>query len=459
MFDFVFEVEDFAKIKKAHLKVSDMTFFIGDNNSGKSYLMTLLYGIMNRSFFNFLLQNIGKKGAYFIPKVESLIALSNDTKRIFLAVDEIKIVEDIVNEVLDEKKEAFINQLFNENISIGKIKLIFSKNLKIAFASKNSLSNEDINLSIENYQYGYRSAFYNTDDGYGMKTSAGVSSKRENQDYYLWSAFLICHTVNILLGTDDSFMPVYLPASRTGFMLTYKTIIGDSIESKFSRNQKNTNQDILTMPVIEFLKLISSLTKDRIFSSRNAVISFIEENILSGKIITRKMPVSDYCYLPQGISDALPLYVSSGVVTETTPLLLVLKYTQANCLIIEEPEISLHPSLQHNMARTLVKIVNSEMPVIVSTHSDIIFQHINNMIALNSHSNRNVIMSEMKYDTDDLIDAGKVSVYQFRVKKNITEIDKIEWRQDGGYKADTFIDSLSEILNKTIEITSGSSQA
>jgi predicted ATPase len=127
-------------------------------------------------------------------------------------------------------------------------------------------------------------------------------------------------------------------------------------------------------------------------------------------------------------------------------------------LIIEEPEISLHPSLQHNMARTLAKITNLGKSVIVSTHSDIIFQHINNMIALNSHSNRNAIMSKVKYDTDDLIDAGKVSVYQFRVKNNITEIDKIEWSQDGGYKADTFIDSLSDILNKTIEITSGSIQ-
>jgi predicted ATPase len=456
MLHFTLYVENFGKIKQASCDITDVIFFIGDNNSGKSYLMTLLYGILSRSFFNFLLQNIGTKGEYFIPKVESLISQDNETERIFLTVDDIQLIEDIVNKILDEKKEVFINQLFNRNIPVGKIKLTFSKDLKIAFAAKNDLPNNNINLSIENYQFGYKSAFYNTDDGYGMKTSAGVTSKSSNSDYYLWPAFLISHTVNILLGTDGFFIPVYLPASRTGFMLTYKTIIGDSIESKFSINQKDNNQDMLTMPVIEFLKTISSLTDkdDNASPLRKPVISFIEENILNGRIITKKMPVPDYQYLPEGISDALPLYVSSGVVTETTPLLLMLKHTPANCLIIEEPEISLHPSLQQKMARALIKIVNSGMPIIVSTHSDIIFQHINNMINLNNRSDRDTIMVQMKYDADDIIDVEKVSVYQFSVKENMTEIDKIEWNKNDGFRAQTFIDSLSEILKETTEITS-----
>jgi energy-coupling factor transporter ATP-binding protein EcfA2 len=456
MLHFTLSVENFGKIKQASCSITDMTFFIGDNNSGKSYLMTLLYGIMSRSFFNFLLQNIETKGAYFIPKVESLISQDNATGRIFLTVDDIQVIEDIINKVLDEKKDLFINQLFNRNIPIGKISLTFAKDLRIAFASKNGLSNNDIVFSIENYQFGYKSAFYNTDDGYGMKISAGVSSKGTNPDYHIWTAFLICHAVNILLGTDGSFTPVYLPASRTGFMLTYKTIIGDSIESKFSINQKDNNRDMLTMPVVEFLKTISSLTDkdDNISTLHKPAISFIEKNILNGRIIAIKMPVSDYLYLPDGVQDALPLYVSSGVVTEITPLLLILKHTSANCLIVEEPEISLHPSLQHKMARALVKIFNSGISVIVSTHSDIILQHIDNMIGLNNRSDRDTIMAQMKYDADDIIDAEKVSVYQFSVKQNVTEIDKIEWNRKDGFRAQTFIDSLSEILRETTEITS-----
>ena len=39
-------VENFGKIKKAKVEVSPLTFFVGDNNSGKSYLMSLLWGIL-----------------------------------------------------------------------------------------------------------------------------------------------------------------------------------------------------------------------------------------------------------------------------------------------------------------------------------------------------------------------------------------------------------------------------
>jgi predicted ATPase len=457
MLHFTLSVENFGKIKQASCSITDITFFIGDNNSGKSYLMTLLYGIKS-DFFSYLLQqNIGTKGEYFIPKVESLISQDNAIERIFLTVDDIQMIEDIVNKVLDEKKEVFVNQLFNRNIPIGKIKIAFPKDLKMAFAAQNDLPKNNIRLSMESYQFGYTSPFHNTGDGYGLATRlSSIISKKSNLDYYTWSALLICYAVNILLGTDGSFTPIYLPASRTGFMLTYKTIIGDSIESKFSINQKNDNRDMLTMPVVEFLKTISSLTDndDNTSALHKSAISFIEKNILNGRIITIKMPVADYQYLPEGVKDALPLYVSSGVVTETTPLLLMLKHAPVNCLFVEEPEISLHPSLQQKMARVLVKIVNSGMSLIVSTHSDIIFQHIDNMISLNNRPDRNTIMAQIKYDADDIIDAEKVSVYQFSVKQNVTEIDKIEWNRKDGFRAQTFIDSLSEILRETTEITS-----
>ena len=39
-------VKNFAKIKEAKIELSPFTLFIGDNNSGKSYLMTLVYGLI-----------------------------------------------------------------------------------------------------------------------------------------------------------------------------------------------------------------------------------------------------------------------------------------------------------------------------------------------------------------------------------------------------------------------------
>lgn len=43
-------VEDFGRLSKADIQLSPMTLFVGDNNSGKSYLMTLLYGLDSATF-------------------------------------------------------------------------------------------------------------------------------------------------------------------------------------------------------------------------------------------------------------------------------------------------------------------------------------------------------------------------------------------------------------------------
>ena len=53
-------VENFARIKKADIEISPLMCFIGDNNSGKSYIMSLLWGIL--VFDNNVLQHMNLDG-------------------------------------------------------------------------------------------------------------------------------------------------------------------------------------------------------------------------------------------------------------------------------------------------------------------------------------------------------------------------------------------------------------
>ena len=39
-------VENFGKIAEADVSISPLMCFVGDNNSGKSYLMSLLWGVL-----------------------------------------------------------------------------------------------------------------------------------------------------------------------------------------------------------------------------------------------------------------------------------------------------------------------------------------------------------------------------------------------------------------------------
>lgn len=40
-------VKDYGKIKSAEIEMAPLTLFVGDNNSGKSFLLSLLWGIEN----------------------------------------------------------------------------------------------------------------------------------------------------------------------------------------------------------------------------------------------------------------------------------------------------------------------------------------------------------------------------------------------------------------------------
>ncbi|WP_300713765.1 AAA family ATPase, partial [uncultured Brachyspira sp.] len=52
-------IKNFGKIKEAEIELSNFILFIGDNNSGKSYLMTLIYGLIkyNNNIANIMLQD------------------------------------------------------------------------------------------------------------------------------------------------------------------------------------------------------------------------------------------------------------------------------------------------------------------------------------------------------------------------------------------------------------------
>ncbi len=69
--------------------------------------------------------------------------------------------------------------------------------------------------------------------------------------------------------------------------------------------------------------------------------------------------------------------VASGLKT-FAPLYLALKYELVkDCLIVDEPEVSLHPKWIEVMAEVLYRLSKKGMKVFVATHSDIFIEKIN----------------------------------------------------------------------------------
>ena len=113
----------------------------------------------------------------------------------------------------------------------------------------------------------------------------------------------------------------------------------------------------------------------------------------------------------------------------------------------------LHPQLQQEMGKVLIRLVNLNVNVVATTHSDIIIQHINNMCILNSVKENSTIKEKFDLKDEDLISENKVAVYQLTDCGTFAEVDRI-YPKNASFNVPTFTDSLIKILEQTTEINS-----
>jgi hypothetical protein len=81
-------------------------------------------------------------------------------------------------------------------------------------------------------------------------------------------------------------------------------------------------------------------------------------------------------------------------------------------LMVDEPELNLHPENQRRIARLFSRLVNLGIKVFITTHSDYIIKELNTLIMLNHdkpHLKR--IAEEEGYQPTELISAEKIKVY------------------------------------------------
>lgn len=437
-------VKQFGKIEEATVEVTPMTLFIGDNNSGKSYMMTLIYGLLSTRFFlggyNFDTESENFQRCWDI--LERMI--DGEQNHVYiLSGKELVFFEALINEILANYKnrEKFLHKLFNRDMEMEELTITFPKDLELRFRVAYIMDEEGMGRKIRIkgiLNDGTLLAGYQIDEQELQKGDGG-------------KCFLISYIMERMLQWEidrgDVKKRVYLPTARTGFLLTYKTLIGNALQEKFTTTE--TTKNLLTKPNSDFLQELSGINATEEKKRFQSVVDFIEEHVITGHVSVLDSPAQDLVYTPEGTDKKLPLYITSGVVTEMIPLLLSLKYTDLGALLMEEPEICLHPQLQWQVTRVLIRLANMGVPVFVTTHSDIILQHINNMIKANEMPEQEAFLNESDYEKEDLLSRDQINVYQFDVQENQkTKISKLPCG-DFGFEAMTFYDTLQK-LNQEI---------
>ena len=138
------------------------------------------------------------------------------------------------------------------------------------------------------------------------------------------------------------------------------------------------------------------------------------------------------------------LHMTSSNVKSLFGLWFYLEYQAkpGNLLMIDEPELAIHPENQRSIARLLAELVNKGLNIVISTHSDYIVRELNSLIML-SQDKDGQLRTRHRYRDDEILRPAQVGAYLFDEQT----IKPLEITSEDGICASTF-DDVIEDLNK-----------
>lgn len=110
----------------------------------------------------------------------------------------------------------------------------------------------------------------------------------------------------------------------------------------------------------------------------------------------------------------LEIPIVSSMVKELSPLVLYLRHLAkpGELLIIDEPEMNLHPAAQVKIIEFLAMLVNAGLHVLITTHSTYVIDHLTNLMDAYKHKNQDEIAEMFLLEQKEaFISQEKVSVY------------------------------------------------
>lgn len=382
--------------------------FIGYNNSGKTLVSQLLWTIFNDDNIRKFSEN---------TQIDSLVI---DSKK------PIKINQELIDEILNKFSRFIEKEVVNtynldasiKETIIGSNKLIFQADIK-EFKETTFKTTFLVRVAGNNDL-----EYLQISKGKGSLT---INIKENNipekvfdqipRDFFerakpYKESVIIPSIIRVLLSPiQDTF---FIPASRSFFPVFYQYIYeiernkrseynrrlqelienidddGDSNEDKLKRLREQLPKRSYTEPMNKVIESLYSLnTKKEINSVYNSLIEKMSR-LMGGEITISSLesiaPIQFSFKFDE--SKDLPMYLASSSVNQLTILYLYLKYwakEKNNFLMIDEPEVNLHPENQIRLMDILVQFVTEhDNRVLITTHSPILTDILNNYVYLHT---------------------------------------------------------------------------
>ncbi len=455
------KLKNLGILKQAEFSVGDLTIICGENNTGKSYATYALYGFLAdwRKLVRFplktkLIQNLLVDGDLNLP----LKPYIDMTGR--MLAEACRRYADRLDGVFSAAEGQFSNSEFHLQLDIPNI---IAKELE-----------GEIEITQE------RTFAYSKKRGSDELTVTMVVNEDQGRKI---TPLLGQNVISLIIGNAifaESFPTPYISsAERTGVAIFRKEL--DFARNRLLEEMSRTDQKINPMellvkahqtypqPVednVDFIRKLEELRKRESYIAKKTP-ELLEDfaHIIGGEYtITQN---DQLYYTPKGTRLKLTMDQSSSAVRSLLDIGFYLRHDarKGGMLMVDEPELNLHPANQRRMARLFARLVNLGVKVFITTHSDYIIKELNTLIMLNHdkpHLKR--IAREKGYRKSELICADQVKVYMAREELMPLEEGQKRRRRGGtlveahidpalGIEAPSFdntIDEMNEILEDIV---------
>lgn len=394
----IIHVKGFGKIKSADINIGNLTLFIGENNSGKTYLMQLIYQILDS-----ITGLIDLNG--FLGDEEDITYINSSNWRQ---------INDILNRWLYENKSNIIKKAFLYSFPIEELSIDLDEINGEYLIEKDFDFSEERDI-VESY----------------VITCNGIKITKHKYTKHVTvlnrSSVFVSDVIRYAVKSlNIHYQSLFIPASRSGLMLVYRNVIASQSRYLFAdpTDKIEKNNLGLTKPVYDFLDFLQTYRFRSGNNQQKKIVDFISNNIIDG---TFDIDNNAILYKPNSSNQYFPAHLSSSMVNEIAPIVMMLtNLSDYNLIFYDEIETCLHPLKQIEMARLTARLVNNGYKLIISTHSDTMAIALNNLIMLSQLEDRNAKAEKLGYNEDDFFKKDNIHVYQFKCAGDETIVSEIE---------------------------------